>query len=103
MLDCPYSTKNPIKVSIPELFWLDGGLLNIPGDRTRVGFDVHWFYNLLNIWSTNYIVRSLESSSNTRVFRIWLLLIIFFRLFFFFLFFRSYTPRAACSSDRWVP
>jgi DNA helicase INO80 len=61
-LDCPYSAQNPIKFTIPNLFFLSSGLLGIPGEHARAGFEGHFFENLLSIWSTDFIFRSLNHS-----------------------------------------
>ncbi|KAF8527985.1 SNF2 family N-terminal domain-containing protein [Hysterangium stoloniferum] len=58
-LDCPYSAENPIKSLLPHLFFHSSGLLEIPGEHARAGFETHWFKNILSIWSTDSIFRSL--------------------------------------------
>ncbi|KDQ19928.1 hypothetical protein BOTBODRAFT_101773 [Botryobasidium botryosum FD-172 SS1] len=64
VLYCPYSTRNPIEFSIPELFYRDGGLLDVPGETSPVGPDTRWLGNLMNIWSNDWIEKSLESSAS---------------------------------------
>ncbi|KAF8640916.1 hypothetical protein AX17_000564 [Amanita inopinata Kibby_2008] len=55
----PYSTKNPIEFSIPELFYQDGGLLDLPVQHTTSSPQKSCFKKLFNIWSTDWINRSL--------------------------------------------
>ncbi|KAJ7597201.1 SNF2 family DNA-dependent ATPase [Mycena floridula] len=64
-LTLSYSTQNPIKLNIPELFYLDGGIINVPRENSQ--YPPSCLHKLLNIWSTDWIHRSLyeheESSS----------------------------------------
>jgi DNA helicase INO80 len=57
----PYSTRNPIGYSIPELLYLDGGLNDVPYDGTGVAVqrDQGVLHELKNIWATDWIQRSL--------------------------------------------
>ncbi|KAF8584484.1 hypothetical protein K439DRAFT_1566811 [Ramaria rubella] len=64
-LDCPYSALNPIEFSIPGLFFLDGGLLDVPGEDNRVGLETHWLRSVLSIWATDSINRSLKQPGST--------------------------------------
>lgn len=56
-----YSTRNPIGYSIPELFYLDGGLRDVPNDGAGVALqpDRGVLHKLMNIWSTDWIQHSL--------------------------------------------
>ncbi|KZV88268.1 hypothetical protein EXIGLDRAFT_619629 [Exidia glandulosa HHB12029] len=63
LLLCPYSARNPIEVVLPELFYKDGGLLDVPGENVRKGSDTHWLDNLMNIWNPEWIHRSLLEDS----------------------------------------
>lgn len=60
---CPYSARNPIEVVIPELFYKDGGLLDVPGEHVRKGSDTRWLDNLMNIWTPEWTHRSLLEDS----------------------------------------
>lgn len=60
----PYSARNPIEVNIPELFYKDGGLLDVPGENVRKGSDTRWLDNLMNIWSPDSIQRSLHEDDS---------------------------------------
>jgi DNA helicase INO80 len=57
----PYSTRNPIEYSIPELLYLDGGLKDVPydGPGTAVGQNQGVLHKLMNIWHTDWVQRSL--------------------------------------------
>ncbi|KAG9011639.1 putative DNA helicase ino80 [Tulasnella sp. JGI-2019a] len=60
---CPDSARNPIELVIPKVLYIDGGLLSVPGDNNaRKGFDTHYLHNLMNIWSTDWLERSLNES-----------------------------------------
>jgi chromatin-remodeling ATPase INO80 len=57
----PYSTRNPIEYSIPESFYLDGGLRDVPCDGPGVALqpDQGILYKLMNIWTTDWVQHSL--------------------------------------------
>ena len=59
-----------IKLTIPELFFLDSGLLDVPGETSRVRLDKHWLENVMSVWSTESIDLSLRKSGACTV--IWL-------------------------------
>ncbi|GJJ09521.1 hypothetical protein Clacol_003744 [Clathrus columnatus] len=80
-LECPYSTRNPIELTLPSLFVLESGLLDIPGKHSNSGFRKHLTTNLLNIWTTSHILRSLQCSESS----------------FSFLYLSRQSPRAACN------
>lgn len=54
-----YSTRNPIELSIPELFYRDGGLLDVPSENNTWHSRRGCLTKLLNIWSTDWMHRSL--------------------------------------------
>ncbi|KAI0348677.1 hypothetical protein BDW22DRAFT_1320092 [Trametopsis cervina] len=56
----PYSTRNPIEYEIPSLLYNDGGLLDVPRDGSPLQADRGPMATLLNIWSTDWMQRSLE-------------------------------------------
>ncbi|KAH0590582.1 hypothetical protein H2248_000718 [Termitomyces sp. 'cryptogamus'] len=68
----PYSTRNPIDFSIPELFCHDGGLLNIPCISPVPGTQITSLLKMFNIWSTDWIHKSImaEASSSFSFLRI---------------------------------
>jgi DNA helicase INO80 len=57
----PYSTRSPIKYSIPELLYLDGGLRDVPYDGPGVAMqpDQGVLHKLMNIWTTDWIQHSI--------------------------------------------
>lgn len=57
----PYSTRNPIKYSIPELLYLDGGLSNVPYDGPGIAVqpDQGVLHKLMNIWTADWIQHSI--------------------------------------------
>jgi DNA helicase INO80 len=59
VISAPYSTRNPIEVSVPELFYLDGGLLHVPCEDALMKSGPGPLAALLNIWSVELICRSL--------------------------------------------
>ena len=63
----PYSTRNPIDYVIPKLFYEDGGLLDIPHETGPKGFETRWLHNLMNIWSGDWMHRSLYDTPSKSV------------------------------------
>ncbi|KAF8912786.1 SNF2 family DNA-dependent ATPase [Gymnopilus junonius] len=65
----PYSTRSPIDFSIPRLFYQDGGLVNIPFENSSSPSQSGCLDNLLSIWATDWIHRSLyEDEGSTFAF-----------------------------------
>ncbi|KAH7106885.1 SNF2 family DNA-dependent ATPase [Auriculariales sp. MPI-PUGE-AT-0066] len=64
-LPLPYSTRNPIDYVIPRLFYEDGGLLDVPHETGPKGFETRWLHNLMNIWSSDWMHRSLHDTPNS--------------------------------------
>lgn len=62
-VDLPNSSRNPIEFKIPELFWEDGGLLDIPREGDELRSDNSCLTKLMNIWSTDWIHRSLQEGA----------------------------------------
>lgn len=56
----PYSTRNPIEYEIPRLLYNDGGLVDVPRENAPVSAERGPLATLFNIWSTDWIQRSLE-------------------------------------------
>ncbi|EIW86595.1 hypothetical protein CONPUDRAFT_45589 [Coniophora puteana RWD-64-598 SS2] len=55
----PYSTRNPIKYTLPELIYLDRGLVDVPHEEPAMrsrGADLN---GLFNIWSKDWIHQSM--------------------------------------------
>ncbi|KAJ6575249.1 SNF2 family N-terminal domain-containing protein [Mycena capillaripes] len=63
----PYSTRNPIELTIPDLLYQEGGILNVPSENSRSVSQSGCLNKLLNIWTTDWVHRSLydeEGSSS---------------------------------------
>jgi DNA helicase INO80 len=60
VIHAPYSSKNPIDYSIPELFYLDGGLVDVPREDSSMKAGPGVLAHLMNVWSPETIVRSLS-------------------------------------------
>ncbi|CAK5264971.1 unnamed protein product [Mycena citricolor] len=62
----PYSTRNPIEFSVPELMFTGGGLLRVPSEDSTVPSQSSCLNKLMNIWSLDWVHRSLyeEASSS---------------------------------------
>lgn len=59
-VDLPNSSRNPIEFKVPELFWEGGGLLDAPRDSDELRSDSSCLTKLMNIWSTDWVHRSLQ-------------------------------------------
>lgn len=58
-LSCSDSTASLIDYSIPKLLCREG-IMSLPGERSRGGFDTHYLGNLFNIWRSEYVHSSLQ-------------------------------------------
>ncbi|CAG8482090.1 8992_t:CDS:10 [Paraglomus brasilianum] len=58
-LHVAYSVKNVIDYHIPALLFCEGGILDVPGHRTRSGWWSKYVCLLLSIWRADYIHRSI--------------------------------------------
>lgn len=54
----PYSTRNPIQFTVPELLYKEGGLIDVPHENSASS-QSSCLYKLMNIWRTDYIHKSL--------------------------------------------
>jgi hypothetical protein len=61
LLFFPYSTRNPISYQVPQLFYTDGGLLDIPSKRSSSGFLSKWLNTNLSIWTSDWLNQSMRS------------------------------------------
>ncbi|KIK96361.1 hypothetical protein PAXRUDRAFT_312720 [Paxillus rubicundulus Ve08.2h10] len=59
LISVPYSTRNPIEYCIPELFYLEGGLVDIPSEKPGLRSRRLSPRNLFNIWSPDWIYKSM--------------------------------------------
>ena len=54
-----YSTRNVIEYPLPRLVCRNGGRLDIAGsENSKAGFNAHWLYNKLNIWTPDNLEES---------------------------------------------
>ncbi|KIP12607.1 hypothetical protein PHLGIDRAFT_98060 [Phlebiopsis gigantea 11061_1 CR5-6] len=60
-----YSTRNPIELQLPSLLYQDGGLLDVPREDAPLRYDRGPIATLYNIWSTDWIERSLQEDQST--------------------------------------
>ncbi|KAI9309490.1 SNF2 family N-terminal domain-containing protein [Cunninghamella echinulata] len=67
-LQYSYSTKSKIKYYLPKQVYRNGGLLNVPGRKSKAGFSTKYLDNLMNIWSTDYIYESMHSDEHDNAF-----------------------------------
>ncbi|KAG8745191.1 putative DNA helicase ino80, partial [Ceratobasidium sp. 423] len=51
LLYCPDSASNPISFILPRMFERDGGLIHLPGYRTRAGFVNKWLGTERSLWT----------------------------------------------------
>lgn len=58
LIQLPYSTRNPIELTVPKLLYHEG-FLDVPREEGRSAVDTRHVANLMNIWSTDWIHRSL--------------------------------------------
>lgn len=63
---CHYSTRNPIEMELPTLLFNGGGLVGVPGEDVPPGPEYGVMRRLFNIWSTDYIERSLRENGAFR-------------------------------------
>jgi hypothetical protein len=59
VIHAPYSSKNPIDYSIPELFYVDGGLVDVPHEDAPMKTGPGVLARLMNVWSAEAIQKSL--------------------------------------------
>ena len=55
----PYSTRNLIEYTVPNLLWQDGGFLSLPHEESKAPSRSSVLTKLMNIWSTDWIEKSL--------------------------------------------
>ncbi|KAK0478503.1 SNF2 family DNA-dependent ATPase [Armillaria novae-zelandiae] len=58
-INLPYSTHNPIEYTVPELLYRYGGVLDVPSDASYPVSRSSCLTKLMNIWSTDWIHRSI--------------------------------------------
>ena len=63
-LSLAYTTRNRISYEVPKLVYRDGGMLNVPGEKSNAGSRKRYLDNLMNIWQADYI-ESTASQKNS--------------------------------------
>ncbi|KAH8120417.1 SNF2 family N-terminal domain-containing protein [Phellopilus nigrolimitatus] len=64
-VSCHYSIRSPFEYSIPELFYLDGGLFSVPHENSYPGPETGVMRQLLDIWSSESIKHSIEENASS--------------------------------------
>ena len=59
-VSCHYSTRSPLDMTVPELFYLDNALPELQDEKMPRKPDSWVLHNLMNIWQTDWIKRSIE-------------------------------------------
>lgn len=58
-INLPYSTRNPIECTVPKLLYRHGGVLDVPSNASYPVSRNSCLTKLMNIWSTDWIHRSI--------------------------------------------
>ncbi|KAG2023344.1 SNF2-family ATP dependent chromatin remodeling factor snf21 [Coprinopsis cinerea AmutBmut pab1-1] len=61
----PYSARNPIEYEVPQLIYKGGGMLDVPSEDSTLPQHSTVLSKLCNIWTTEWITRSLEESHSS--------------------------------------
>lgn len=62
VLEVPYATRSLIDYVVPKLIYREGGMLGVVGGSSRKGSDTLYLDRLMNIWTPEYIHRSLKQT-----------------------------------------
>ncbi|KAI5480383.1 SNF2 family helicase Ino80 [Pseudohyphozyma bogoriensis] len=65
VLEVPYATSSMIEYRIPKLLYREGGMVAVPGEKSKAGSDSLHLNHLLNIWTPDYIQKSLKADDST--------------------------------------
>ena len=63
----PYSARNLIEYTVPNLLWQDGGFLSLPHEESKAPSRNSVLTKLMNIWSTDWIEKSLAEESKLHI------------------------------------
>ncbi|KAJ4486296.1 SNF2 family DNA-dependent ATPase [Lentinula aciculospora] len=61
----PYSTRNPIQLTLPKLLYEDGGIINVPNEDSTFISRSGCLSQLMSIWRTDYIHKSLSEEKSS--------------------------------------
>lgn len=67
----PYSTRSPIEYSVPLLLYQDGGMVDIPSEKSSSAAHSGCLSKLFNIWSTDWIHQSLYNEGSWSFFMVY--------------------------------
>ncbi|GAA5855649.1 hypothetical protein JCM8547_001631 [Rhodosporidiobolus lusitaniae] len=68
VLEVPYATHSNIEYRVPKMLYREGGVLRVPGEGSRAGFDSFHLDRLMNIWRPDHVQRSLSQNESTFAF-----------------------------------
>ncbi|GAA5878567.1 hypothetical protein JCM1840_007453 [Sporobolomyces johnsonii] len=68
VLEVPYATHSTIEFTIPKTLYREGGLLHVPGEKSRAGADTFYLDRLMNIWRPDRIQQSLKENNSAFAF-----------------------------------
>ena len=102
-VDLPNSSRNPIEFNIPELFWEDGGLLDVPRESDELRNDSSCLTKLMNIWSTDWMYRSLQEGATYYLMITERITKFIYRVFFIFVPPLPGYITLRCSQDSYLP
>ncbi|KAF9199797.1 putative DNA helicase ino80, partial [Haplosporangium sp. Z 27] len=54
-----YTTRSKISFSVPKRFYREGGMLNVPSEKSNAGSDTKYLDQLMNIWTPDHIQESM--------------------------------------------
>lgn len=64
-LEVPYATESVIEYVVPKRIYREGGMRNVVGEETRKGSDTLYLDRLLNIWTPDYINKSMKENGQS--------------------------------------
>lgn len=65
VLEVPYATSSVIKYTIPKTLYREGGMVSVVGENSRAGSDTLHLNRLFNIWTPDYIQKSLKENGTS--------------------------------------
>ncbi|KAF9431688.1 putative DNA helicase ino80 [Entomortierella beljakovae] len=54
-----YTTRSKISYSIPKRLFREGGILNVPSEKSNAGSETKYLHQLMNIWTPDHIQESM--------------------------------------------
>lgn len=62
VLEVAYAVKSNIEFHVPKLLYREGGMIDVPSEQSRAGSDTLYLQRLMNIWTPDYIQRSIKEN-----------------------------------------